>query len=37
MQVPVGGRRQCACGTWLSGDEAPLAVPVVEEVTDEEG
>jgi MoxR-like ATPase len=37
MQVPVGGRRQCACGTWLSGEEAPLAVPVVEEVTDEEG
>jgi MoxR-like ATPase len=31
MQVPVGGRRQCACGSWLSGDEPPLAVPVVEE------
>jgi MoxR-like ATPase len=30
MQVPVGGRRQCACGTWLSGDEAPVAIPVVE-------
>jgi MoxR-like ATPase len=36
MQVPVGGRRQCACGTWLSGDEAPVAIPVVEAV-DEEG
>ena len=31
MQVPVGGRRQCACGAWLSGDDPPLAVPVVEE------
>jgi MoxR-like ATPase len=37
MQVPVGGRRQCACGTWLSGDEAPVAIPVVEEVSDEAG
>jgi MoxR-like ATPase len=35
MQVPVGGRRQCACGTWLSGDEAPVAIPVVEEVRDD--
>jgi MoxR-like ATPase len=35
MQVPVGGRRQCACGTWLSGDEAPVAIPVVETVPDD--
>src|SRR5215813_8162447 len=37
MQVPVGGRRQCACGAWLSGDEAPVAIPVVEAVEDEGG
>jgi MoxR-like ATPase len=35
MQVPVGGRRQCACGTWLSGDEAPVAIPVVETLPDD--
>jgi MoxR-like ATPase len=27
MQVPVGGRRLCGCGTWLSADQVPLAVP----------
>jgi MoxR-like ATPase len=37
MQVPVGGRRQCACGAWLSADEPVLAVPVVETVEDEAG
>ena len=37
MQVPVGGRRQCACGAWLSGDEAPVAIPVVEAVEDDLG
>jgi MoxR-like ATPase len=37
MQVPVGGRRQCACGAWLSADEPVLAVPVVETVEDEGG
>src|SRR4051794_26033732 len=34
VQVPVGGRRLCGCGTWLSGDqpvEVVQAVPVVEE------
>jgi MoxR-like ATPase len=36
MQVPAGGRRQCACGAWLSGDEPPLAVPVVEAVEDDD-
>src|SRR5260370_38741702 len=35
MQVPVGGRRQCACGSWLSGDEAPVAIPVVGAVPEE--
>src|SRR6516225_2534021 len=35
MQVPIGGRRQCACGTWLSGDEAPVAIPVVEAVPED--
>src|SRR5262245_24937408 len=28
VQVPAGGRRLCGCGTWLSADEPPLAVPV---------
>src|SRR5262245_49101854 len=37
MQVPSGGRRQCACGAWLSGDEPALAVPVVEVVEDDGG
>ncbi len=37
MQVPVGGRRQCACGAWLSADEPVLAVPLVETVEDEAG
>ena len=23
VQVPAGGRRLCACGTWLSGDKPP--------------
>jgi MoxR-like ATPase len=27
MQVPAGGRRLCGCGTWLSADQVPLAVP----------
>jgi MoxR-like ATPase len=29
MQVPVGGRRLCGCGAWLSGDDPPLAEPVL--------
>jgi MoxR-like ATPase len=37
MQVPTGGRRQCACGAWLSADEPALAVPVVEVVEEEGG
>ncbi|MFQ3592100.1 MAG: hypothetical protein SNJ82_02795, partial [Gemmataceae bacterium] len=29
VQVPVGGRRLCGCGTWLSADElAPAAASV---------
>src|SRR5262245_50903046 len=34
VQVPVGGRRLCGCGTWLSGDKPPDVVelePSVEE------
>ncbi len=32
VQVPVGGRRLCGCGAWLSGDEAmPVAEPIVED------
>src|SRR5436305_4824877 len=34
VQVPVGGRRLCGCGTWLSGDPPPNiidALPVAEE------
>lgn len=32
MQVPVGGRRLCGCGSWLSGDDtsAPTVSPVNE-------
>jgi MoxR-like ATPase len=26
VQVPAGGRRLCGCGSWLSGDEPPVAV-----------
>src|SRR5499427_1519639 len=37
MQVPVGGRRQCACGAGLSGDGAPVAIPVGEAVEDDAG
>jgi MoxR-like ATPase len=33
----MGGRRQCACGAWLSADEPALAVPVVEVVEEEGG
>src|SRR5260370_23232010 len=31
VQVPVGGRRLCGCGTWLSGDqpEEPVEVETV--------
>jgi len=28
VQVPVGGRRLCGCGTWLSGDEAVEVEPI---------
>jgi MoxR-like ATPase len=31
VQVPAGGRRPCACGAWLSGDEPiPVVEPVIE-------
>jgi MoxR-like ATPase len=36
VQVPVGGRRLCGCGAWLSGDDVPVAEPVVAEVAEEE-
>jgi MoxR-like ATPase len=32
VQVPAGGRRLCGCGTWLSGEEPPVAEPIDEEV-----
>jgi MoxR-like ATPase len=34
FQVPVGGRRPCACGAWLSGDEPTVveAEPIAEAV-----
>jgi MoxR-like ATPase len=36
VQVPVGGRRLCGCGTWLSGDEnVPEVAPV--ELVEEDG
>ncbi|HXG09302.1 MAG TPA: MoxR family ATPase [Gemmataceae bacterium] len=40
MQVPVGGRRLCGCGAWLSGDDVPqpepaMAEPVIAEVEEE--
>src|SRR6516165_6006682 len=28
VQVPVGGRRLCGCGTWLSGDEPIEVEPI---------
>jgi MoxR-like ATPase len=32
VQVPVGGRRLCGCGAWLSGDEPMAAAePILEE------
>jgi MoxR-like ATPase len=30
MQVPVGGRRLCGCGSWLSGDEPTVVEPLPE-------
>jgi MoxR-like ATPase len=30
VQVPLGGRRLCGCGTWLSGDRPPAAEVVVQ-------
>jgi MoxR-like ATPase len=29
VQVPAGGRRLCGCGSWLSGDEAPLVAEAI--------
>ena len=37
MQVPEGGRRQCACGTWLSGDDPVPVEPIVLEPADGPG
>src|SRR5437870_11462655 len=34
VQVPVGGRRLCGCGNWLSADEV-LVVPEAEPVLDD--
>src|SRR5262249_13499259 len=31
VQVPVGGRRLCGCGAWLSSEDAPAASPPVVE------
>src|SRR5947209_8783573 len=37
VKVPVGGRRLCGCGTWLSAtDAAPVAVPMSQPAPDAE-
>src|SRR5271156_2878508 len=35
VQVPVGGRRLCGCGTWLSGDQ-PVQMAAAEPIITEE-
>jgi MoxR-like ATPase len=34
VQVPAGGRRLCGCGSWLSGDDVPVAEVVEAEVAE---